>query len=302
MSKTIKLISLLLLISLEIQAQQDPLSNQYLMNQSMLNPAYNGIHDMANITALTRGQWIGVEGAPYTHTLSMASTISDHSAAGFLFVKDNFGINSTTHIIASYAYRMDLYGNILSFGLQGGLTSYSMNFNKLDAQVDGDPAIGEGKYTQRENTFGFGMMYKTDKYYIGVASPRMTENVVQPEGIVVSKYLPTYNLSAGFIVTPADFFKIKPSVLIRYTKGDDLAIDLNGQILINEEFWLGVSIRNLNTGGVNIIYTSDDIYHFGYSFNFPFTEVGTTGYGTHELMISIDMKLITRHNRAERFF
>ncbi len=302
MSMKIKLISLLLLISVEMLAQQDPLSNQYLMNQSMINPAYNGVYDMGNLTAMTRGQWIGVEGAPYTHTVSMASTISDHSAAGLLFINDNFGINSTTHIVASYAYRMDLYGNILSFGLQGGLTSYSMNFNKLDSQVDGDPAIGVGKYTQKENTFGFGMMYKTDNYYIGVATPRIKENVVQQNGIVVSTYLPSYNLSAGFIVTPVDFFKIKPSVLIRYKKGDDLDIDLNGQILINKEFWLGISIRNLNTGGVNIIYTSDDIYHFGYSFSFPFTEVGTTGYGTHELMISIDMKLISRHDRGERFF
>jgi len=53
---------------------------------------------------------------------------------------------------------------------------------------------------------------------------------------------------------------------------------------------------------VNVIYTSDEIYHFGYSFSFPFTEVGTTGYGTHELMISIDMKLTDRHNREGRFF
>lgn len=301
MKKT-NLVFLFLLISFKIIAQQDPLYNQYLMNQSMINPAYNGLHDMANITAMTRGQWVGVEGAPFTNLVSLASTVSDHSAAGVLFVNDNFGINSTTNMIFSYSYRMDLYGNILSFGLQGGFTKYVQDFNKLDVQVDDDPALGTGKYTQKENIFGFGMMYKTDKYYIGIASPRMTEVIIQQDGIIANKYLPTFNLSAGVLVSPVDFFKIKPSILIRYTRDEDLAVDLNGQILINEEFWLGVSFRNFNAGGVNIIYTSDEIYHFGYSFNFPFTEVGTTGYGTHEIMISLDLKLTSRHNREGRFF
>lgn len=300
--KKINLLLFVLLISFGITAQQDPLSNQYLMNQSMINPAYNGVHDMANITALTRGQWIGVEGAPFTHTLSMASTISDHSAAGLLFVNDNFGINTTTNLVFSYAYRMDLYGNFLSFGLQGGFASYIQDFNKLDAQVDNDPALGTGKYVQKESIFGFGFMYKTDNIYFGLASPRMTETVVQQDGIIVTKFLPTYNLSAGFLVTPVDFLKIKPSILIRHTKGSNLAIDLNGQLLINEQVWLGVSTRNFNSGGVNVIFTSDEVYHFGYAFNFPFTEVGTIGYGTHELMISIDMKLVSRHKLDSRFF
>lgn len=300
--KKIELLFIVLLISIRVSAQQDPLSNQYLMNQSMINPAYNGIHDMANITALTRGQWIGVEGAPFTHTLSMASTISDHSAAGLLFVNDNFGINTTTNLTFSYAYRMDLYGNFLSFGLQGGIATYTQNFNKLDAQVDNDPALGAGKYVQKENIFGFGVMYKTDNIYIGLASPRLTETVVQQDGIIVTKFLPTYNLSAGFLVSPTDFFQIKPSILIRHIQGSGLAVDLNGQLLIKEQVWLGISTRNFNSAGVNLIYTSDEIYHFGYAFNFPFTEVGTIGYGTHELMISIDIKLVNRHQLGSRFF
>jgi type IX secretion system PorP/SprF family membrane protein len=282
-------------------AQVNPANNQYLMNQSMLNPAYNGVHDMANITANTRGQWVGIEGAPFTHILSMYSTFSDHSAAGLLFINDNFGINSTVQLSASYAYRLDFYGNYLSFGLQGGMINYIADFDKLDQEV-ADPGLPSGRLVQREAAFGFGMMYKTDRLFFGVASPKMVETDVQDDGLIIQSYKRAYNASFGFLVEPVAFLKIKPSVLVRYSEGEEPEVDLNGQMQVSDVIWLGVATRNFNSVGANIIYTSDEIYHFGYSFEFPLNDIGEVVYGTHELMISIDMKLSPRHKLGGRFF
>ncbi len=298
--KKLQLLLIALLIGHFVIAQNQPLNSQYFMNQSMLNPAYNGVHNVGNITAISRGQWVGVDGAPFTNLLTGYSTISDHSAVGFLVLNEGFGINSTTDFMFSYAYRMDFYGNYLSFGMQGGSTLYVQDYNKLSQEAP-DNLVGDGRVAGSASNFGFGMMYKTDQFYIGAASPRLLKTIIADDGVVVDTYDPLYNVTGGVLITTSNFLKIKPSFVARYSRGE-LALDLNGQVLINEQFWLGVSSRNFNSAGFNIIYTEDEIYHFGYSFEFPFSKIGGTGYGTHEVMISIDMRILKRHDYGERYF
>jgi type IX secretion system PorP/SprF family membrane protein len=298
--KTYIIVLILILFSLKSKSQNATIFSQYLMNQSSINPAYNGIHDMGNITINSRGQWAGIKGAPITNMVSFASTITDHSAAGFLIQNDLYGINSVTDYTISLAYRIDKLGDILSLGLQGGATSFVQDFNKIDAEVFDDPAIGSGKQTQSSSNFGFGIMYKTDVYYLGAAALRLNESEIIDEGITLSTYKPTYNISGGLLITPIDFFKIKPSFLVQYSDGK-IDLDLNGQVSISEVLWLGASLRNLNVAGLNMIYTDDDIYHFGYSFQLPFNEIGTVGYGTHEIFMSFDLRLGKRHFRKARY-
>ena len=51
-------------------AQQEPMFSQYMFNLSHINPAYAGNRATNNITALFRKQWLGIEGAPTTGSLS----------------------------------------------------------------------------------------------------------------------------------------------------------------------------------------------------------------------------------------
>jgi type IX secretion system PorP/SprF family membrane protein len=293
---------MLLVASWNVQAQLDPLYNQYLMNQAMVNPAYIGVHNMGHISAITRGQWIGVEGGPYTHTLSAYSSVSDHSSVGLLFVNDNFGINTNTDILFSYAYKLDLGGaSSLSFGLQGGPSIYTQDFNKLTLEVNDDPAIGSGINRSTQTNFGAGLMYSNDFFYLGVASPRMTNSIIEQDGILISEYKPSYNLTSGILLSPTDAIKLKPSGLVRY-QDEKIAVDLSGQMLINEKVWLGVTSRNFSSGGISFIYNHLYIYNFGYSFEFPFGAIGRGNYGIHELMFSVDLRLSDKHKLNDRFF
>lgn len=285
-----------------VQAQLDPLYNQYLMNQAMVNPAYMGMYNMGHVSAISRGQWVGIEGAPMTHTLSAYSSISNHSSVGLLFISDNFGINTNTDIMLSYAYRMELTRDSrLSFGIQGGPSFYVQDFTELNTLVTDDEAIGTGVNRFSNTNFGFGMMYSNKFFYLGAASPRMMRSVVTQGDVLVATYEPSYNVTAGVLLAPTDVIQLKPSTLIRYQDGK-LAVDLNGQMLVNEKFWLGVQSRNFSTGGVSFIYKHLYIYHFGYAFEFPFGAIGRGNWGIHELMFSVDLRLSNRHDVDDRFF
>lgn len=294
------ILALLLFVGFGANAQLDPIYNQYLMNQSAINPAYIGMYHMGMASALSRGQWIGIDGAPFTNLVNASSTITEHSAVGFSFVNETFGINSTNDLKLSYAYRIDMYGKILSFGLTGGWSFYKQDFNKLDTETT-DPSVGTGTYTYGAPNFGFGVMYRGENYYLGFAAPRLQSTDISQAGSDVTSYKQSFNLSAGFLITPLSFFKIKPSTLIRY-QNEEWAIDLNGQVLVHEKIWLGLMTRNFSSAGVNFIYQESGIYHFGYAFEFPFGDIGKGHYGTHELFLSIDLKIKKDHKLDERFF
>ena len=67
MKKNVTLIILLFSVQL-VKAQFDPLYNQYLFNQQMINPAYVGIYNRFSVGLISRAQWVGIEGAPVTNT------------------------------------------------------------------------------------------------------------------------------------------------------------------------------------------------------------------------------------------
>jgi hypothetical protein len=81
---------------------------------------------------------------------------------GLMIVRDQIGENSNTLIQATYAYKLDLNGTYLSFGLQGGLINYRSDNFTLNP-YDQDDAVFLGKQNYTKPTFGAGLIVKNDK-------------------------------------------------------------------------------------------------------------------------------------------
>ena len=124
--------ALLLLCTLNIGwAQQQVMFTQYMFNAIAINPAYTGHAEAVSATALTRHQWVGIEGAPNTQTLSLHSPISRNKIAlGVLFIRDKIGITTQNGIFTTYAYRIKFGKDAtLSMGLQMGFTDYQARYS-----------------------------------------------------------------------------------------------------------------------------------------------------------------------------
>ena len=59
----------LLLGSLQLYAQQDPMYGQYIFNNAIINPAQAGVQELNQVGILSRRQWLGMDGAPTTNTV-----------------------------------------------------------------------------------------------------------------------------------------------------------------------------------------------------------------------------------------
>ena len=80
MKKVVSVFGFLLILALgttSLSAQQDPQYTQYMYNTVAINPAYAGNRGVTSIVGLHRSQWVGLDGAPRTQSLSIHSPIGE---------------------------------------------------------------------------------------------------------------------------------------------------------------------------------------------------------------------------------
>lgn len=283
--------------------QQDPLYNQYMFNQSMINPAYTGVNDVFNVTAITRYQWVGLEGAPETYTLNVSTSLLNNKlGAGIILVSDKYGVNINTQAQAQLAYRIDLLnGKSLSFGMQTGYFNYRYDYGNLLLEQDDQALILVDDNVSTVN-FGAGIYYRTNQYYLGISVPQMLNTEAQDQNGTSTIYQRHFYVSAGYIFDQLIAIKFKPSVLLKIVEGQPISVDLNASVLLMETLWVGATIRNFNAAGVNGQFEINDQIRLGYSFETPLTSLSNNAFGSHELMVSFDLEIFNNHALGRRYF
>lgn len=293
----------LLFIPLTSWSQQDPLYNQYLFNQAIINPAYAGINDIFSATLISRNQWAGLEGAPQTNTVNVHSSFfRNRIGVGLTLLNDRLGVNSNDEVSLAYAYKVQFRRSVLAFGLQGGIVTFKYDYNKLNSDITDDPSFNPIQDSFSQVNFGAGVFYKREKMYLGVSAPRIKE-VETNDGVISStRYRRHLYVSGGYVFDQVFAVKFKPSFLVRMVEGQPTSLDLNGSVLLNETLWLGLTLRNLNALGLNAQFTLRNRFRFGYSFELPSNNLITSGFGTHEIMLGIDLAIFRRQGGNYRYF
>ena len=260
----------------KVLAQSEPMFSQYMLNGLVINPAYAGVHKVTDIALVYRNQWTGISGSPETQTLSLHTLLKDgKSGLGFNLIRDNIGVTSQTIANGSYAYKVPLRKGILSLGLMARLNFINFDFPDLHLQTSNDPVF-TGKENTREVSFGAGMFYHTERFFLGLSMPHLTRSDL------FSRH---WFLHAGYVLEVQPFVKLKPSVLIKYVDGAPLEIDLNATVFWKDKFWLGASLRSFDgvyaLTGLNITRQLG----IGYAFDLALTDLNAYAKGTHEIML-----------------
>src|SRR5690606_41836180 len=88
----LNIIVLILFTSWAGVAQQLPQFTQYMFNTVSINPAYAGSRETLSVVGLHRSQWVGMDGAPTTQTLSVHAPLRNEKIGlGFSFINDEVG-------------------------------------------------------------------------------------------------------------------------------------------------------------------------------------------------------------------
>ncbi len=303
---TINYTSLLLLVSSIVLsttsfAQKLPHYSQYMMQQSIINPAAMGANKFMTGALLYKNQWTGMKGAPrivnldFTMPLTKQNYYNNNGTTSYIginIVDDRIGVNVSDVLTASYAFRMQLVNNAsLTFGLGAAIGVQKNRYSLIETSDPNDPMFGWDTPTLIMPNARAGVYYNTPKFYVGFAIPNLFTNYAkQTTGSFKSATMYNfrsshYVLHAGTVLDLADNIKFTPSILVKAVGGAPIQADLNAQFLFNRKFGIGASFRTQKILIGLLNYRINDNISIGYAMNYDFTLLSKFSKGSHEILL-----------------
>lgn len=281
-----------------IRAQYDSQLSQYFMAMGYYNPAYAGVREDLNLLALSRLQWIGIEGAPksfFIHADMPFKLGKTNHGVGLLIFTEGIGLFQNTHVNLQYAYKQKLLGGTLSAGLQFGLVNQSFNGEKVfyptsQFHQQQDQAIPNVQVSGMGMDIGAGLYYTHKKFYVGLGITHLNKAEVRLDEYSSMYLSSTYNLTGGYNIQLRNpLYELQPSVFFK-TDMQSFQADITARLVYNKMFNGGFSWR-VNESVILLLGAKFGSFHVGYAYDFPTTPILKGTSGSHELMVSYKLKL-----------
>lgn len=287
-------------------AQQDAQYTQYMYNTMAINPAYAGSRDSFSIVGLHRSQWIGLEGAPETQTLSAHAPFGETKKVGLgvSIINDKIGegVSQETSFdgIFSYVLKTSDVGK-LSFGLKVGIHLLNVDFNKLVQHEPELVDINDNIDNKLSPNIGAGFYYYTKKFYAGISVPNILEtNHFNPSSSsnmatsFVAKEQINFYLMVGQVYDLTNEWEIKPALLAKMVFGAPLQVDLSSNFWYKKKFIIGAAYRWEAAWSFLLGFNINDSMMVGLAYDKEVTDLGSTSFNDGSFEITFRVELFKR--------
>ncbi len=295
------------LIVATVKAQQLPMYGQYIFNSSVINPAQAGARGDNQAGLLGRYQWVGIDGAPTTHTAFANLSLPHDLGLAFGIYQDQLGPLRELTLQTDVAYSARISHEwYLSGGLRTVLNHLYMDYNALADGIDtSDPLFHEDINSGLRFNVGAGLLAFTDRHFVGISLPRAI-NVANKNGHDVAHHFFFYG---GSTIDINREFTVSPSAIFKKSTMAPAQIDINGIVSYDQMIDFGPMIRsNMAKGVVDAIgfvagYHFLENWYFGYMYEHPVNRVRLASRQTHEISLRYQwFGSRNSHFRAPRFF
>lgn len=308
-SLVLLLVVLLFVSPKEAAAQQDPLFTQYTNNMLLINPAYAGSRDAMTMVLLHRDQWVGIDGAPETQTLTFHSPLGNENfAIGSSLMHDLIGPSTTTSLSMDFAARIQLdRKSHLAFGIKGGFKHYQVDLTRMRVS-ETDPLFQEDINSWLPN-IGMGVYYYRPRFYAGFSIPKFVEDDL--DGTENTYGLDTRHMHfiTGAVFDLSPYVKFKPTLMMRYAEAAPLSADITGNLLFYDRLWTGAFYRTdvMNpeypaSWGLMVAFQINPQFKIGYSYDRSMSDLQYVNDGSHEISVTYDFVFEKDRIKSPRYF
>lgn len=307
--------SLLLLCTLVAWGQQRPQLSQYMNAPMLINPAVTGTAETVDFRGGLRRQWAGFTDAPRTFYLTFQTVAGRippnfhnrvagrkfyYSSVGGVLLNDVTGPTSRLSGYFNYAYHQSFGKNLTgSFGIMAGLQQFSLNGDKLLYRNQ-----SQGLYQNFSKVFpdaGVGLFLYGNKAWAGVSVQQIFRNQFSTNDFRQDIYIAHRLMygSFGTLVKMRKDWYVIPSILVKKSGPAPISMDANFKIRYQGHFWFGGSYR-LKEAVVAMIGVQAKQLEFGYSYDFPVSDINTYTSGSHEIFVGYRLApRKTKYNPAD---
>ena len=306
------------LFTQEAFSQQQPIYSQFTFNKYLFNPAVAGSEQIPVIHLSAYEQWIGFKGAPKFHTASFDSRIFQKTreprrnirlkfklfkpgtiGAGVQLFTEKYGALSHTGLAATYTYHIMLGSHQLSLGVSPVISNLGLRSSDIVLSDDQFDALLEGDNTRRWIVdFNFGVYLMKSEYFAGYSIHHLSRSALQWGGTVDADYRlgRQHYFMGGYKYSYSEKLLFEPSMLLKISENSKDQMDINVKCTISETYWCGLSFKTSKTlsvfGGLRY-----DRYLFCYAFDLTLTPIRKFNYGSHELLLAVQLGQTIRRYR-----
>lgn len=300
------------LITTQSNAQQDAQYTQYMYNPMAINPAYAGSRDVFSLVGLYRTQWVGLDGAPKTYTISAHTPLSEKVGIGLNITNDQIFVARETYFDASVSYTIQLsQKGQLAFGVKAGghlldISSSRANTGPFDPSSE-DPLSVFNVDEQFSPQLGAGAYYYTDRFYLGLSVPNILETEHFDESrntnsTSTAKERVNWYMLTGYVFDLNQDIQFKPASMVKLVEGSPLQVDVSANFRFYEKLTLGVAYRWSAALSGLVGFQLNDQLMLGFGYDRETTELVDFNDGSFEFMLRYE--LFNRKDRlvSPRFF
>lgn len=301
-----------LLTNSEVNAQHGSYNYFYRNNWQLVNPAaidrshyLTKYHPTTVLSAGSRVQWIGLEGAPQLYFISAEHCPEPqfnqpNYKIGVTAFGDRTDAISTYGFFGNYSYFFILpwgRGHTLHLGGSVGYVQYGVNMKRIHSPTKAQDVVLQNSEKRSFADFAIGAIYRVKKrFYLGLSSPQtfglnLTRDSVHANTIGVRQV----NVSGGWFLNRGlrdfstaydnDFsFLFEPSFIVRYAPGvtfstikflknSPFSADVNLRFHYHRKFWYGGGLSTNGTvnfeGGINREMGNETKMQIGAGYTIP---------------------------------
>ena len=288
--KTRILLFVLMFTGVLSYAQQDAQFTQYMYNTININPAYAGSRGALSMFALHRTQWVGLDGAPVTNTVSLNTPINQSNLGlGVSLINDKIGPTTENALSADLSYTTQTSETWkLSFGIKATANLFDLDASKLNPVDATDPSLQN--YSKFSPNIGAGLYLHSDNAYVGFSIPNFIQtNRYDDNEVAIFKEKINYYLIAGYVFNFNDYIKFKPAMLTKMVEGAPLQVDVSGNFMFYDKLMLGVSYRWSASLSAMVGFQITDGLYIGYGYDRETTNLDNYNSGSHEIFLRYEL-------------
>jgi len=292
------------MISVSAQNTLVPSVSNYHLTWTTINPAFSGYRDAISISSLYRSALYGALGSSDMQ-LNVHTPVGNSKVAlgGVVAYNRTPNVQNLYSIMSTYAYRIYLGSGRLAFGLSAGMYGVNSDLSGIDLRDPGDPSFPEDIYQRWFPNFGTGVLYYTEKFFVGFSVPELFSIPTENQSIGAAK-MENYRfiLTGAYQFNFSRDFRLKPALWIDYNQAfTSVKASLNVG-LMDSRIYLGGAYDYPNFAIALLNIQVNPQWLIGYAYTINTGPVRKALGGSHEVVLRWELRPVIRTIPDDPFY
>ncbi len=222
-------------------------------------------------------------------------------AVGGQLLADQYGAFRRINVSGTYAIHVPVSKKYnISFGTKLGLSNNTFLKEKAVVLNTTDPfqsyAGGDTEYdgyvadqsSKMIMDIGAGFYFYSNDLFFGINTDHLSKDFVEfGAGTANFNTQMHYNITGGYKIPVNEDFTLMPALLLKYMKPAPVSLEGSVQVEYKEWLWTGVSYRHTDAIAGMFGLNLNEMFKFGYSYDFSLSRFNDVSSGSHEIVLGI---------------